>query len=884
METPAQPSEAHAVLTSMAHRQFGAVPPELIATHVLSVTSDTDWPVQRAAMEALIRRRRFGKRDDLRVAEQPPGPSGLGVYRTGRKRQRGRPYVTRLISVDPVGVTCDCADFVRSALGICKHGLVVMQHLFAKPRKLARARVAQSAPGHAHLGWDPIRPMIGADDWLDRVVWHDGPAIRPAPKALAAVQRRLEPGDGQARHLARTYADNPVARLRLVDELLAFVGPVVKRQNGGPALADAVLVRLLSAERVRLRDRLACSGSLKRLTARPRGLKRSLYPYQREGLRRFLERGRLLLADDMGLGKTVQAIAACHVLFRTQRVQRGLILVPASLKAQWLREWQQWSGVPVRVVDGSPAERAAIYRGCKRGFLIMNYEQLLRDFQHIDALDPQLVVLDEAQRIKNWATKTAQVVKQLRPAYRLVLTGTPMENRLDELASIVEWIDELALEPVWRLGPLHTVSADGEHAVAGARNLDTLRARLSGCMLRRLRREVLDQLPSRTDTRVPVALTEAQEEEHRLLDRPIASLVGRRDQRPLTPEEFLRLMSLLARQRMICNGLALHNFDEVWPSIHEVRGRSAALLDGLSSPKLGELRELVQNLAVEQERKIVVFSQWRRMLRLASWAVEDILSDAGLRGLFFTGGERQKRRTQNIVDFHDDPNARILWATDAGGVGLNLQRAASCCINLELPWNPAVLEQRIGRIHRIGQRRSIDVYNLVSETGIESRIATLVANKRALFTGLFDGTSNEVVFSESGSFFSRLAGVTAESDESDASDVSDDRIEHDEEIALAAAEPRHQEPVELDFDVPENEPAARRSGAGQSDSATLAPVDTPAVPVPGAPAAQLGDLLAQLRVQAGADGGITIHAPPEVAAVLAGLFSGLADSLRAAGP
>ncbi|MEE8409095.1 MAG: DEAD/DEAH box helicase [Myxococcota bacterium] len=864
----------------MAHRQFGTVPVELMATHVLSVTSGTDWPVQRVAMEALIRRQRFGKRDDLRVVEQPRGSSGLGVYRTGRKRQRGRPYATRLISVDPIGTTCDCADFVRSALGICKHGLVVMQHLFAKPRKLERARLAQSAPGHAHLGWDPIRPMTGADDWLERVVWRDGPAPLGRPsKALAAILRQLEPGPGQARTLARTHADSPAARLRLVEELIAFVEPVVKRQNGGPAQADAVLMRLLSVERVRLRERLACSGSVKRLTARPKGLKRSLYPYQREGLRRFLECGRLLLADDMGLGKTIQAIAACHVLYRTQRVRRGLILVPASLKAQWLGEWQQWSDVPVRVVDGSAVERAAIYRGCKRGFLIMNYEQLLRDFPYVDTFDPQLVVLDEAQRIKNWATKTAQFVKQLRPAYRLVLTGTPMENRIDELASIVEWVDELALEPVWRLGPLHTVSADGEHAVAGARNLDTLRARLSGCMLRRIRREVLHQLPPRTDTQIPITFTEAQEAEHRLLDRPIASLVGRREQRPLTHEEFLRLMSLLTRQRMICNGLALHDFDDVWPSIHEVRGRNPALLDGLSSPKLGELRELVQNLVVEQERKIVVFSQWRRMLRLASWAVEDILSGAGLRGLFFTGGERQRRRVQNIADFHDDPNARILWATDAGGVGLNLQAAASCCINLELPWNPAVLEQRIGRIYRIGQRRSIEVYNLVSEAGIESRIATLVANKRALFTGLFDGTSNEVTFSESGSFLSRLARVTGEPD---ASDTSDDRIEHDEEIALAAAEPRRQEPVELEGEVPEDGPGVRPSGAGQSRPAPLALVDTPAVKSAGAPAAQLGDLLAQLRVQAGADGGITIHAPPEAAAVLAGLFSGLADSMRAA--
>src|SRR3984893_14889009 len=149
------------------------------------------------------------------------------------------------------------------------------------------------------------------------------------------------------------------------------------------------------------------------------------------------------------------------------------------------------------------------------------------------------------------------------------------------------------------------------------------------------------------------------------------------------------------------------------------------------------------------------------MLRLAHWATHDALAREGVRPAFFTGEEGQKRRTQNIVDFHDDVACRVLFATDAGGGGLNLQRAASACINLELPWNPAVLEQRIGRIHRLGQRRPIDVYNLVSEPGIESRIADLVGSKKAFFTGLFDGTTDEVTFDRSGSFLSRIERIVA---------------------------------------------------------------------------------------------------------------------------
>ena len=123
-------------------------------------------------------------------------------------------------------------------------------------------------------------------------------------------------------------------------------------------------------------------------------------------------------------------------------------------------------------------------------------------------------MLDEAQRIKNWATKTALSVKGLTPPYRLVLTGTPMENRIEELASIVEWVDDLALEPKWRLGALHAIHADGRREIVGVRHLDTLRERLQGCLVRRIRQDVLDQLPPRTDTRVPIEMTEPQHEEH----------------------------------------------------------------------------------------------------------------------------------------------------------------------------------------------------------------------------------------------------------------------------------------------------------------------------------------------------------------------------------
>jgi SNF2 family DNA or RNA helicase len=482
-----------------------------------------------------------------------------------------------------------------------------------------------------------------------------------------------------------------------------------------------------------------------------------------------------------------------------------------------------------------------------------DYEQLIRDIDVVRQWVPDIVVLDEAQRIKNWATKTAITVKRLNPPYRVVLTGTPMENRLDELASIVEWVDDFALEPKWRLAAWHTTPADGAAEIGGARNLDTLRARLATCMVRRVRREVLSQLPARTDTRVPIEMTPEQIDEHDALNLPIAQTLGRAKRRPLTRPEFLRLMSLLTTQRIIANGLAQLRFEQIWPDLSRIERPTESALRGLGSPKLLEFRELIAQLALAQRRKVVVFSQWRRMLTLADWATRDQLARAGLRAAFFTGAEGQTRRTQNIVEFHEDPACRVLFATDAGGVGLNLQRAANACINLELPWNPAVLEQRIGRIHRLGQRRPIEVYNLVSEPGIESRIADIIGSKTALFAGLFDGTSDEVTFERSASFLSRIAQVVAPVQIRAADTDSDDAATDREIDAVVAAGDESRDP-----------PAAT-------------------VPVAERSAADIARVLSGLTVRRTDKGGLVIEAPPETASTLAALFAGMAQLLQAAG-
>ena len=830
-------SELEEILLDAAQNRTGAVPEEKVVERVLAATEGGDYPVRAAALSAVLRRVGFAKRDGLRVAARPRG-AVLGEYATRRKGRGGeRPYRTALTGVDPLAGSCDCPDFARNGLGVCKHLLVVAGEVYGKPRRLARAQ-AEQAPlaARPRLRWDPVWPLLGPADPLRQVEW-------TGRDLLPRLERWIARDGGGLARVRESYATAPGERLRLVTDL--------RRVAGG---SDPALDAILQHEQERLRGRRADLGLPDKLQPSLRSFRRRLYGFQREGVARFLATGRLLLADDMGLGKTMQAMACAHVLWHARRMRSALIIVPASLKAQWRREWEQATDVPVRVVEGSPDERRSAYEAHKRGVLIVNYEQVLRDLEAMRAVEPELVVLDEAQRIKNWQTKTAMAVKSLDSRYRLVLTGTPMENRVDELASIMDWVDDRALEPKWRLAPLHLrLEGDGSPGGAqGVRHMNTLRARLAPHLLRRTRDQVLDQLPERTDVPITVEMTPAQQDEHDALDQPIAKLARVRHRRPLTPAEFLRLMSLLTTQRVISNGLAQLDFTSVWPDLEGIRHPDRHL-DGLSSPKLSAFRELATSIAIDQGRKMVVFSQWRRMLRLASWAISDVLADAGLRCAFFTGAESQAMRQRNVVEFHDDPSVRVLFLSDAGGVGLNLQRAASCCVNLELPWNPAVLEQRIARIHRIGQTEPIDVYHLTTATGIEARIGTLMSHKRAFFVGLFDGDSDEIRFDESSSFcaqIDKLIGADVHENEED-EDPDGDAL-----------------------------PGAAGEAVARADESGDAPPAQPAPPAPPAP--DVPRLFEGIEIKRRADGGMTIEADEAAAGTLAAMFDGMAKLLRGA--
>lgn len=440
-------------------------------------------------------------------------------------------------------------------------------------------------------------------------------------------------------------------------------------------------------------------------------LKAELLPYQMDGIGFAVGAGRSILADDMGLGKTIQGIGIAELLAREADISRVLVICPTSLKSQWRSEIQRFSERDCQLVLGKASERPAQYNSVAF-FTICNYEQVLRDILAIEQVPWDLIVLDEGQRIKNWEAKTTRIVKGLKSTFALVLTGTPLENRLDDLYSLVQFIDDRRLGPAFRFFNRHRV-VDEKGRVLGYRKLTQLREQLKPILLRRTRGQVMKDLPERTTEVVRIPATDEQLELHRAHMRIVSSIVRKTF---ISEMDLLRLQKALLMCRRTANSTCLVDKQE----------------PGYSS-KLAHLADMLHELGAEEDRKIVMFSEWTSMLDL----IQPILDAQGLHYVRLDGSIPQKKRQGLVREFQDQPECRLFLTTNAGSTGLNLQ-AANTVINVDLPWNPAVLEQRIARAHRMGQKRPVQVYVLITEETIEENLLTTLSSKHALALAALD--------------------------------------------------------------------------------------------------------------------------------------------------
>jgi SNF2 family DNA or RNA helicase len=593
---------------------------------------------------------------------------------------------------------CSCPDYRINNLGTCKH----IEFTLAALRKKRGAR-KQFKAGYAQ----PYSEVYLAYGLRREVRFRAG--LDAPPRLLNAAQRYFgDDGALKERHLLdlhsflNDFSADEGHELRCYDDVMEYIA----------SHQDA-------AHRLSLIENRLPQGSASPMLDTI--LKASLHPYQREGALFAVRAGRCLIGDDMGLGKTVQALAAAELMAELFGIQKVLIVSPTSLKHQWHEEIERFTSRSGQVVEGLISRRRELYRS-ESFYKMINYELVHRDASLIREWAPDLIILDEAQRIKNWQTRTAKSVKNLESTFAIVLTGTPIENRIEELHSIMEFVDSQHLGPLYRFVHEHRLTDEGGKVV-GYRNLESVRKSLTGVMIRRRKKEVLSQLPERIDKNFFVELTPQQTLIHEEFAEIVARLVAKwRRYRFLSEADNLRLRIALANMRMVS--------DNTW------------LVDKRTKhgPKLEELETLLREIVIEGGEKVVIFSQWLKMNEL----VEEILAANGIGYVHLNGGVPSRERKVLMARFKDDPECMVFLSTDAGGVGLNLQ-SGSVVINMDIPWNPAVLEQRIGRVHRMGQKRGVRVINFISRGSIEERILDLLRFKKSLFAGALDGEGGDVV-------------------------------------------------------------------------------------------------------------------------------------------
>lgn len=580
---------------------------------------------------------------------------------------------------------CSCPDFRTNTLATCKHLLKLEAWVRArfdsaalrKPFRLSRVEVFLDYRGELSLR--VALPDRADPATLEILGSHVGTEVTDLHALLAGLQQLTQ--RGRDYHIFPD-AEEYIQQALYAERMAKRVAAIRKDPANHPLRTSLLKVPLL--------------------------------PYQMDGIAFAVGAGRAILADEMGLGKTIQAIGTAELFAREANIEKVLVVCPASLKSQWKDEIEKFCDRPVQLIFGRTADRTAQYTNdCF--FTICNYEQVLKDYLAIGEAHWDLVILDEGQRIKNWEAKTTRTIKSLKSRFALVLSGTPLENRLDDLYSVVQFVDDRRLGPGFRFFHHHSLLDDAGKLV-GYRNLDELREKLQPVLLRRTRDSVRLELPERTEQIVRVPPTQEQKQLHDTWMQTVSAIIRKKF---LTEMDLMRLRMALLMCRMSADGTFLCTKEK--PNY---------------SSKLERLKELFSEIADAPDRKVVLFSEWTTMLDL----IQPLLDELKLRSVRLDGSVPQKERAAIVHEFQTDRDCRFFLTTNAGSTGLNLQ-AANTVINVDLPWNPAILEQRIARAHRMGQKNPVHVYKFVTEQTIEESLLATLAVKKDLALAALDTES-----------------------------------------------------------------------------------------------------------------------------------------------
>jgi superfamily II DNA or RNA helicase len=641
--------------------------------------------IREQALEDRIKR---GKRE---IFELTQGDMLKGDHLLGTSR--GRQYQLTLHDPEAGLGHCSCPDFHYNKLSTCKHLVFLSEHL--RQQQGFSNRLKREIFPYIDIYWDSAADNIRL--YLERL-----------PESLDQQLQML---------LGELFDVNNLFNKEQLSDFIPFIDRLLEHKM--VRIQESVLDKLAVVSADEELALVAAQSS----TESPHGLKITPYPYQQQGIDFGLYKKAVLIGDEMGLGKTLQAISLGILKKEIFGFSKVLVVTLSSLKEQWQREIARFSNEKGSIIAGSAKQRKQQYRDDDSLFRITNYEAVLRDVTILTNFRPDLIILDEAQRIKNFETKTAEAVKSIPRQHAIILTGTPLENKLEDVYSLVQFLDPELLSPLWQFAADHfLLNPAKKNDILGYTNLHLLREKLRPMVIRRRKEDVLDELPELIINDYFVDLYQEQQEIHAGYSSSLLPLLNKKF---LTPMDLRRIQMLLLKMRQVCD--------------------TTYLIDRETniSPKLDELATILDELVLENNRKVVIFSEWTTMTML----IGKHLSRAGIPFVELSGQVPIKKRQALIDEFTTNPDCKVFLSTDAGGTGLNLQ-AADCVVNFELPWNPAKLNQRIGRVNRIGQQSNcINVVNLIAKNSIEERIMAGIQLKLELFDGVFEDGQQEVLLS-----------------------------------------------------------------------------------------------------------------------------------------
>ncbi|WP_124042202.1 SNF2-related protein [Clostridium perfringens] len=460
----------------------------------------------------------------------------------------------------------------------------------------------------------------------------------------------------------------------------------------------------------------------------PKALNAELRPYQKEGFKWINEITDLgfggVLADDMGLGKTLQIIA----FLLSQKKSKSIVVVPTSVIYNWMDEFEKFApSIRIGLVHGSKSKRDKVLRDFKRGLgikigeenlkeksyekydvLLTTYGTLKNDEKAYENLSFDYCIIDEAQNIKNPAAQATLSVKNIKSRCNIALTGTPIENNLMELWSIFDFVMP---------GYLFTKDRFRERFILDESNLSELKSLITPFILRRLKEDVLSELPEKLEKKYLVEMKGKQKQLYSFYVKAIKNQLNENKSSEKSGRDKINLFSYLTKLREICLDPSL--------VVPDYTGGSS---------KLTVVKEIVKD-ASESGKKILLFSQFTSVLK----KIEEDFKKEDISYLYLDGGTSSKDRVERVKKFNEDSNIKVfLISLKAGGVGLNLT-SASVVIHFDPWWNPAVEDQATDRAHRFGQENKVEVIKLVAKDTIEEKIVLMQEDKREIIQSLMDG-------------------------------------------------------------------------------------------------------------------------------------------------